>query len=263
MLLAVDAGNSMVKYAVFAGSELVLRFAVPNAWQTPAGETPNLDHVRSVLHGHGVTHIDAIAVANVGPHGDRLVDALLPLAPTRTVRLHAGLDLGVVNAYENPQSLGIDRLVNVIAAHTLYGGPVVVADIGTATNFECVGAHGEFLGGAICAGPQLGLDALSERSSRLASLHFEPPRALIATNTFDALKAGAYYGHAELVDGLLRRYRAALGPNCKTVVTGGYSSALFPLLTTPHHLDPDLTLHGVRLAYERLLERESSARTAP
>lgn len=257
MLLAVDAGNSMVKCAVFAGAEVVGRLAWPND-----GAPPDLEHLRRQLHTQGVSHIGAIAVANVGPHGDRLMAALSPLTPARALHLHAGLDLGVVNAYEHPQSLGVDRLLNVIAAHTMYGGPAVVADIGTASNFECVGPNGEFLGGAICAGPQLGLDALSARSSHLATVHFEPPQALIATNTRDALRAGAYYGHAELVDGLLRRYHAALGPRCKIIVTGGYANALFPLLATPGQLEPDLTLHGVRLAYERWCARKGSARTA-
>jgi type III pantothenate kinase len=246
MLLGVDAGNSMVKFAVFSGSNIVARFVSPIS-----AETLDAAVVTARLSEAGVLDINAIALASVGPHGDALHETLSRLCPT-IVRLHAGLDLGVTNLYEQPSSVGIDRLLNAIAAHALYGGPIVVADVGTATNFECVGARGEFLGGAICAGPQLGLDALSSRSKRLLQVDFGPPRSFVATNTSDALKSGAYHGHAHMLDGMLRQFQATLGKQCKAVVTGGYATELFPLLRSATHLNADLTLQGVRLAFEHL-----------
>lgn len=236
----------MIKCAVFSGENIVGRFALPSQGQLDLAALPaKLDAVARV-------RISAVAIASVGPHGDALISALQPLAPNATLRLHAGMDLGISNAYDQPSSLGVDRLLNVVAAHAIYGGPAVVADIGTATNFECVGANGEFLGGAICAGPQLCLDALGARSKQLLHLTFGRPGSFIATNTTDALKSGAYYGHAHLVDGLLRQFAGALEQPCKTIVTGGYAAELFPLIKSATHVDPDLTLHGVRLAFERV-----------
>lgn len=237
----------MLKLGVFEGKKLVLRFALPNQLEFTTHAV-----VAASLEERGAPHVSAVAVASVGPHTDVLVNALKPLAPHATLHLHSGLNLGLTNAYEQPARVGIDRLLNVIAAHELYGGPAVVADLGTATNFDCVGAHGEFLGGAICTGPQLGLDALSSRSSQLLHVTFEQPPSLIATNTTDALRSGAYYGHAHLVDGLLRQFCAELGEPCHAIVTGGYAGALYPQLPSATHLAPELTLHGVRLAFERL-----------
>lgn len=234
----------MIKCAVFSGEHILARFALPNQGQ------PDLSELHARLGALPEVRVSAVAIASVGPHGDALMSALKPLAPNATLRLHGGMDLGVSNAYEQPSSLGIDRLLNVVAAHAIYGGPAVVADIGTATNFECVGANGEFLGGAICAGPQLCLDALGARSKQLLHLIFERPGSFIATNTSDALKSGAYYGHAHLVDGLLRQFAVALQRPCKTIVTGGYATELFPMIESATHLDPDLTLQGVRLAFE-------------
>jgi type III pantothenate kinase len=254
MLLGVDAGNSMVKYAVFAGSNIVAKFSQPNS-----AHLVDQAFVETHLRASGITRVTAVAIASVGPHSDALLSALSPLAPNATLRLHAGLELGVPSAYEQPTTLGIDRLLNTIAAHALYGGPAIIADIGTATNFECVGPDGEFLGGAICAGPQLCLDALGARSKHLLHLNFEPPRSLIATNTTDALKSGAYYGHVHLVDGLLRQFQAALPKQSATIVTGGYATQLFPLISSATHLNPDLTLHGVRLAFERVAKLKPQA----
>jgi type III pantothenate kinase len=255
MLLGVDVGNSMVKFALFDAGHIVARWMASN--DSHATKPAQL---RADLHTLGVAKLTAVALASVGPRGDAWFDALAPLAPDAALRLHAGLDLGIANAYQQPSSVGIDRLLNTLAAHVLYGGPAVVADIGTATNFECVGIQGEFLGGAICAGPQLGLDALGARSNQLLHINFEAPQELIATNTSDALKCGAHHGHSHMVSGLLKQFRAALPSPCKMIVTGGYAGQLFPVIShlladVPAgtlHWDPELTLQGVRLAFERV-----------
>lgn len=246
MLLAVDAGNSSVSFAVFEERNLRARFFQPYA-AGPATAT----NVERALESQGLGRSDirAVALASVGPQLADLERELGLLAPVFTLRVDP--DFGMPIAYPNPKELGVDRWLNALAAFEQHRGAVVVVDIGTATNFECVSATGTFLGGAICIGPQTSLDALSQRSSKLAHLTLEPPSNVLANTTRDALLSGAYQGHAAMIDGMVSQLIASLGTPATVVGTGGFVSRFAPICRSLDVINPDLTLQGVQLVYER------------
>lgn len=246
MLLAVDAGNSSVSFAVFEGRSLRARFFQPYTLGPVTAQSVTL--ALGAL-GVGPDKVTAVALASVGPQLVQLEQELGRLAPVFT--LHVDPDFGMPIAYPNPAQLGVDRWLNALAAFEHHRGAVVVVDIGTATNFECVSATGTFLGGAICIGPQTSLDALSQRSSKLAHLTLEPPPHVLANTTRDALLSGAYHGHAAMIDGMVAQLIASLGTPATVIGTGGFVSRFAPICRSLDVINPDLTLQGVQLVHER------------
>lgn len=259
MLLAVDAGNSSVSFAVFEGRRILTRFHL-----SPSQAVVRETLVAAVSHaGLSPGAIKAVALASVGPHLAELQTTLAHFGDVFTLRVDP--QFGMPIAYANPTELGVDRWVNALAAYEQHKTAVVVVDVGTATNFECVSASGEFLGGAICVGPQLSLDALSAKTPKLAKLTFTAPPNVLANNTRDALSSGAYYGHAALIDGMVAQLKAALTsvrspespssqgspPSLTVIGTGGFITRLAPLCRSLDVVNPDLTLQGVQLVYER------------
>jgi type III pantothenate kinase len=151
---------------------------------------------------------------------------------------------------DNPKEVGADRIVNTLAAHTLYGGPCVVVDFGTSTNLDVVSAKGEFLGGALAPGIEISLDALAARAAALRKVELLAPRSVIGKNTVEALQSGALYGFAGQVDGLVDRINEEL-PLEAVIATGGLAEIVLPESRTITAHEPDLTLIGLRLVFEK------------
>ena len=168
------------------------------------------------------------------------------------VIVEPGTKTGVPLLYDNPKEVGPDRIVNTLAAHSLYGGPCVVVDFGTSTNFDVVGPHGEFLGGALAPGIEISIDALAAGAARLVKVEIAKPRSVIGKTTVEALQSGFLYGFAGQVDGIVRRIIAELGgPVTAVVATGGLAAAIVEESETITHHVPELTLLGLRLVFER------------
>jgi type III pantothenate kinase len=153
--------------------------------------------------------------------------------------------------YDDPNEVGADRIVNSVAALTKYGAPCIVVDFGTATTFDVISRAGEYLGGIICPGIQISADALFQRAARLRNTEIRRPEKLIGTNPTASIQSGLYYGNIALVDGLLEKMIEELGPDTRVIATGG----LAPLISRGSRLietsDPDITLEGLRIIYER------------
>jgi type III pantothenate kinase len=158
---------------------------------------------------------------------------------------------GVPLLYDNPREVGPDRVVNTLAAHTLYGGPAVVVDFGTSTNFDVVSANGEFLGGALAPGIEISVDALAARAARLFKVELVEPRSVIGKTTNEALQSGLLYGFAGQVDGMVHRIAEELGADPVVIATGGLSHLMISVCDTLDHHEPDLTLIGLRLVFEK------------
>jgi type III pantothenate kinase len=158
---------------------------------------------------------------------------------------------GVPILINNPREVGADRIMNTLAAHHLYRGPAVVVDFGTSTNFDVVSAQGEFLGGALAPGIEVSVDALASRAAQLLKVELLPPRSVIGKSTVEALQSGILYGFAGQVDGLVRRILAELGGTATVVATGGLAPLIVSESATIDRYEPDLTLIGLRLAFER------------
>jgi type III pantothenate kinase len=147
--------------------------------------------------------------------------------------------------------VGADRIANAIAVYARFGGPAIVVDFGTATTFTAVSADGDFLGGAIAPGIGISVDALVEHAAQLRKVELKRPERVIARSTIAAMQSGILYGFAGQVDGIVERMRQELGARVTVVATGGFAELIAADARSIDHVDPLLTLEGLRLLYER------------
>jgi type III pantothenate kinase len=250
VLLAIDVGNTHTVLGLFDGDRL------EQSWRVKTDARSTADEM--VLTYRGLLQdeppITGIAVCSTVPAVLREMRAMLqryfPHLPTLIVE--PGIRTGVPILTDNPKEVGSDRIVNTLAAHELFGGPCIVVDFGTSTNLDVVSDKGEFLGGALAPGIEISLDALAQRAAQLRKVELVAPRSVVGKNTVEALQSGALYGFAGQVDGLVRRITAELGGSVTAVVaTGGLAPIVIGETETVTHHEPDLTLHGLRLVFER------------
>lgn len=248
MLLAVDIGNTNTVLGVFDDDTLV------ESWRVKTDARDTADELALTYRGLlGSTKVDGVAACSTVP----AVLAQLRLMLSRyfpdvpAVVVEPGVRTGVPLLYDNPKEVGADRIVNALAAFHLYGGPAIVVDFGTSTNFDVVSAKGEFLGGVLAPGIEISIDALAARAARLIKVELTRPRAVIGKSTVEALQSGILYGFAGQIDGLVRRIQAELGGGATVIATGGLAQVVIAESETLQAYEPDLTLVGLRLVYER------------
>jgi type III pantothenate kinase len=259
MLLAMDIGNTQTVVGMFGptgrgsgASELLHHWRISTDAERTADEMALLLAQLLDLQGIEIDRtVTGIAVASVVP---RLRAALREMTEkwfrVTTVIVEPGIRTGMPILYDNPKEVGADRIADAVAAYDRYGGPTIVVDFGTATTFEAVSARGEYLGGAIIPGIEISLDALFGRAAALTRVELVQPRNVIGKNTVESIQAGAVFGFAAQVDGLCSRFEAELGP-CTVVATGGLAGLIAPLTDSIDHHEPWLTLHGLRIIYDR------------
>jgi type III pantothenate kinase len=163
----------------------------------------------------------------------------------------AGVELGLEVRLDHPEEVGADRLVNAVAAHTRYKGPLIVIDFGTATTFDVIAENGDYLGGAIAPGINLSLEALHMAAAKLPRIAIGRPKSVIGTATVPAMKSGVYWGYVGLIEGLCRRICDELGAPATTLATGGLAPLFAEATDVIHHLDQDLTLRGLLEIHRR------------
>lgn len=260
-LLAADVGNTNITLGLFTDGELA------GSWRatTHTGATP--DEIAAMtaellaLDGHRLDELEAVALASVVP----------PLTSTfeRFIRTRIGIEPVIVDAssmagtlrieIDRPAEAGADRLCNALAARTEFGGPAIVIDVGTSTNFDLLSAEGAYIGGAIAPGLGLSLEALVGYASKLPRIELRRPPHAIGSNTIHAMQSGTVLGYIGLVSGLLTALRGELierspaDSRVTVIATGGYTHE--PWLQDVPGIDaiePDLTLRGIRYAYESI-----------
>jgi len=175
------------------------------------------------------------------------------------VVVEPGIRTGMPILYDNPKDVGADRVANAVGAIDLYGGPAIVVDMGTATTFDAISAAGEYLGGAITPGIAISMDALFEHAAALRRVELVEPRNVIGKSTVESIQSGAIYGYTGLVDAMCRRIADELGPSA-IIATGGLAGLITPLSEMIQHHEPWLTLHGLRLVFDRNVARDESGR---
>jgi len=227
MLLTVDVGNTNTVLGVFRDDSLLAHWRLTTARDQTVDEYGILTRNLFSLAGLEPGQIDGIIVSSVVPP----LNATLAEMAERYFHLKAlfvepGVKTGMPVLYENPQEVGADRVVNGVAAFEKYGGPCIVVDFGTAITLDAISPKGEYMGGVIVPGIGIASEALFARAARLPRVEIKDPGKIIGTNTVGSIQAGLYYGYVDLVDGLLRRMKEALGPDTKVVATGG-QAALF------------------------------------
>lgn len=251
MLLVADVGNSNTKIGVFDGARLLVSWTLTSRREQTADEYGIYIETLLRTRGLGVQDITGIAISNVVPPLQRALEEMaeryLGVAP---LVVTPGLTRALPLAVENPQEVGPDRIVAALAAKTLYGAPVIVVDLGTATRFDCVSSRGEFIGGAIAPGLAVSVDAFLTRAARLYRVELVRPKEAIGRNTVTNIQSGVVYGWAGLVDGVVARMKAELDGTPAVVATGGLAHLIAEVARSIQHVNPDLKLEGLRLIYE-------------
>jgi type III pantothenate kinase len=227
---------------------------------TPYEQTPDelgvLFQTLFAMRGLSTDIVTGVAVSSVVPPLDatlrRLCESYFKVRP---LFIEPGVKTGLPVLTDNPSEVGADRVVNCVAAFDMLGGPTVVVDMGTATTFDVVSRKGEFLGGAIAPGLGISADALFARAARLTRVEVKKPSKIIGTSTTDNIQIGLYYGYIGLVDGILERLIKELGPDTKTIGTGGLAKLIAADCKYLHRIDDTLTLTGLRLIWERNQDR--------
>ena len=253
MLLTIDVGNTQTVIGVFDGDELVDHWRVGTDARRTADELALTLQGFLALRGTDIeTEITGVAVASVVP---ALTHSLREMTQRyfrqRTVIVEPGVKTGVPILTDNPREVGADRIVNALAAHHLYGGPAIVVDFGTSTNFDVVSERGEFIGGALAPGVEISIDALASRGAQLRKVEIARPRSVIGKNTVECLQSGILYGFAGQIDGILERMIKELGQPAKVIATGGLAPLIISECSFVDVHEPWLTLVGLRLVYER------------
>ncbi len=267
-LLAADIGNTNVTIGLFEDERLA------RSWRAITRASATADEVTAALggllalDGHRLDELDAVALVSVVPPltetWERLVSQRIGLRPTivDAASLAGTLEIRI----DRPAEAGADRLANALAAGIEFGGPAIVIDLGTSTNFDIVDAGGAYVGGAIAPGMGLSLEALVGRASKLPRIELRRPPSAIGTNTVHAMQSGAVLGYIGLVSGLLTALRGELierspeGARVSVIATGGHTYE--PWLHEVPGIDavePDLTLRGIRYAWQAVQARERSA----
>jgi type III pantothenate kinase len=258
MLLTIDVGNTNTVLGMFCGDQ------VTEHWRIATDPVRTADELAVILRG-------LLAQSKTGQDPEISGIALCSTVPSvlhemremfqryypelAAVIVEPGIRTGVPVRMDNPKEVGSDRIMNALAAVHLYGGPAVVVDFGTSTNFDAVSEKGEFVGGALAPGIEISVDALSRRAAQLLKVELTRPSRVIGKNTVEALQSGIIFGFAGQVEGIARRMADELAPgdpdSVTIIATGGLAPLVIDEVSVIDAYEPWLTLTGLRLVYER------------
>ena len=250
MLLTIDIGNTSINMGLFEGDKLKVSWQVATDIDRMADEYAVLLLGLLKQKGIEVASIGKAAMCSVVPPltatFEELLENYFGVSP---LLVEAGAKTGVRIRMDNPREVGADRIVNAAAAHHLYGGPVIIVDLGTATTFDAVSGEGDYLGGAIAPGMVIAIETLSERAAMLPRVELSRPKKAIGSDTISAMQSGIVFGYVGLVEGMVARLKKELGEESKVVATGGHARLIAAETGIIDAVNLDLTLIGLRLIY--------------
>ncbi|HTW07269.1 MAG TPA: type III pantothenate kinase [Acidimicrobiales bacterium] len=255
--MAIDVGNTQIVVGLFGDDAADGTGQLLHHWRVATHPMYTADEFALqlsqllALDGLDLASVSGAAISCVVPP---LQLALREMTKRRlgvpAVIVEPGVRTGMPVLVDNPREVGADRLADAVAAYAQYGGPVIVVDFGTATNFEVVSARGEYVGGVLFPGLEISLNALASRAALLPRVDIAPPRSILGKNTVEQLQAGIFYGFGALVEGVCAKLKAEVGP-ATVVATGGLASVVLGSTAAIDHYEPWLTLHGLHLIYDR------------
>jgi len=251
-LLCVDIGNTNIALGVYEGNTLGPRWRVAT------------DHER-MPDEYGIQLLGLLAHAGLSPKflNGAIIASVVPPLTERWMQVFerylaidalivdSKLDTGIKILYEEPQSIGADRIVDAVAAFQQYGGPACIVDFGTATTFDAITKNGEYLGGAITPGIQIAAEALFHRTAKLPRVELAPPPFAIGRNTTHAMQSGLLFGYVALVEGMVKRFRQEMGEEMKVIATGGLAELVSKETKIIQFVAPWLTLDGLKIIYDK------------
>lgn len=251
MLFAIDIGNTNITFGLYEGETLGPRWRIRTIHEKMPDEYGILLDQLFRHQGYRPEQVTGAAIASVVP----------PLTPVfeQVCRDYVGqhplvVDIGVRTGvrirYENPREVGADRVVDAAAVQALYSVPACVVDFGTATTFDAISVEGDYLGGAIAPGIGIAAQALFERTAKLHRVELTRPPSVIGRTTTHSVQSGLLFGYVGLVEGMVARFKAELGPETQVIATGGLAEVIARETEVIDVVDPWLTLHGLRIIYE-------------
>ncbi len=251
MLLAIDVGNTQTAFGLFDRSDLAEHWRIATERNRSGDELGAL--YKSFLD---LSRVDGICLSSTVPQLVRSYHEFVKrYTNAELLELVPGVKTGIPVRYDDPREVGPDRIANAVAAAERYGAPCIVVDFGTSTNFDVVSADAEYVGGVLAPGIETSMDALFARAARLRKIDFVEPETVIGRTTVASLQSGLVYGFAGQVDRIVEEIRGELGTDAPAIATGGLSELIAPHARTIGHLDPFLTLEGLRLVWDRNHQR--------
>ena len=251
MLLTIDLGNTNLTIGLYQGETLV------HHWRLATDQTRMPDEYGLQLlglltnAGQTIADLSGVCLASVVPPlTGRIVQACREYLKQEPLVVDTGVKTGIRIRYEDPKAVGADRVADAVAVLQLYGGPACIIDFGTATTFNALTKEGDYLGGAITAGINLAAEALFSHAAKLPRIDLQRPPSVIGRNTTHAMQSGLIFGYVAMVEGMVERFRKELGPQMKTIATGGLAELVAKETAVIQIHAPWLTLDGLRLIWE-------------
>ncbi len=259
MLLAIDAGNTNIVFALLRDGEIVSRWRIATDARRTADEYAVWLHQLLTLDGHSMTDVDSVIIATVVPRALHNLEVLATkyFGITPLVAGQGAAAWTVALDVEEPNSVGADRVVNVIAGHARYPGDLIIIDFGTATTFDVVDYTGAYKGGIIAPGINLSLEALVTAAAKLPRIAITAPisASVIGRTTEHQMHIGIFWGYVAMMEGLVQRLRSEIGRPAKVIATGGLAILFNAHTDMFDAIEPDLTITGLSLLYDRSTSR--------
>jgi type III pantothenate kinase len=251
MLLVFDIGNTNIVLGAYEGEELLQHWRVSTDRQKTGDEYGILINNLFTYGGLSIKDISAVIISSVVPP---LVVPLIKMCQryfkVEPLVVGPGIKTGIFIKYENPREVGADRIVNAVAAHHKYSGPLIIVDFGTATTFCAIGENGDYLGGAIAPGIGISTEALFQRAAKLPRIELVKPKSVICRNTVTSMQSGIIYGFVGQVDGIVSRMKEEMDQDAYVIATGGLANLIAQETTAINAVEHFLTLEGLRIIYD-------------
>jgi type III pantothenate kinase len=252
MLLVIDIGNTNTVLGIYEGEKLVHHWRLETSRNRTSDEYGVLIRQLFAMAPQEIHRIEGAIIACVVPPMLSTITAMVEIFfGLQALVVGPGIKTGMPILYENPREVGADRIVNAVAAYERYHSACIVVDFGTATTFDAISEDGKYLGGAIAPGVMISAEALFQRASKLPRVELSAPERVIGRNTVNSMQSGMVYGYTSLVDGMVKRIADEFGGPVKVIATGGLAGLFAEHSDRIDDFDPDLTLVGLKILYER------------
>jgi type III pantothenate kinase len=261
MFIAIDIGNTHTVIGAYTGETLTTSIRVSSTSRLTKNKF--CKNILSLLAEEGIDarKIDGVGISSVVPN---LTDIYASLSKKffhqESLIVSAYLNLGITIHYNNPKSVGADRLCNTIAGYAKYGGPLIIIDFGTATTYDIVASNGDYLGGVIAPGIETSAADLHKRTAKLPKVDLHLPNSIISTDTVSSMQTGILWGAVDAMTGMVHRIQSELqqveAKKALVIATGGFSKFVADHSQLIQHVETSLVLDGIRLIYDRVHRKE-------